>query len=134
MRRGPGNNHTSREDWEMRNISVYSAMRDAAVYGPKRPVRIAARGQVTYLHPDDYTAETAQEYIDGWMQTFVSVYDLPKQINRARRNGAVKTAIPLETLDRLTARVELARTKGQKSLGVGLDTVTGLLEEVGVAA
>lgn len=103
--------------------------------GPKRGVRVAFRGEEYAIDPDRVPGvRESSDLIDEWMHTFVSKFFLPKKLRAATKRGAVKMPVPIETLEALITRVQTARLKGQKSVSVGLGTVTELLDEVGIAA
>jgi len=67
---------------------------------------------------------------EEFMRTFVSQYFLPKKIVQARKRGAVKMPVPVETLEALILAVRKSRLKGTKSVSVGIDTIESYLNEL----
>lgn len=74
------------------------------------------------------------EQEDRFMSEYVSPYFLPKRLTAARKRGAVKLAVPVETLEKLIAAVTAARLKGTGSVQVGVASLETYLSELGKAA
>jgi hypothetical protein len=84
-------------------------------------------GGTTFIRTDEQEARE-----EAFIRTFVSKYFLPGKLSKAKRSGAQKVLVPLETLEALIARVDAARFAGKQGVRVGVDTIEGLLAEAGV--